>query len=522
MLGRMWRCSVLLLSAFVTSACVSAPQGKPEKPAPPPATAPRAPVDPLAGLDVYAAETLAAWKAPGMAIAVVRGDETGGHVALARGYGSRELGGAAPVDAHTRFPVASLTKTFTAAAVGQLVEDGKLGWDDPIKRHYPGFCVKDPHVGATLSLRDALAHRSGLEESADLLWIGTGFDRGEVIRRLCEVGQAAPLRTQFSYSNVAYVVAGEVAARASGQTWEELVKSRLLDPAGMRESGFGAPTSGENVARPHAERDGEIKPIAPRDVTNIGPAAGLVTSANDLARWLLLLLGRGAIEGKRVVGEGVVDGMLTPTTMVGLRPWQKELYPESHFLAHGMGLMLQDYRGRLVAWATGGIDGFSCSMALVPEDKLGVVVLSNVPFTGLPEGMVFRILDAHLGAPPKDWSAKRLAMSLASRARAAAAREARVGKRETTALPVPLEKLGGLYASRMFGDAVIENRDGVLTLRFANSARATLEPWRPGALLARFEDADLGTSFVTLTMDARGLVTSFSLEDHGAFTRVTR
>ncbi|TKC98826.1 serine hydrolase [Polyangium fumosum] len=520
----MLRRSAILVSALLASACASAPPLPPDKPAPPPPVeASPARVDPLAGLDVDAAETLAAWKAPGMAIAVVRGDEAGGHVVLARGYGTRELGGTAPVDAHTRFPVASLTKTFTAAAVGKLVEDGKLGWDDPIKRHFPGFCVKDPHVGATLSIRDALAHRSGLEESADLLWLGTGFDRGEVIRRLCEVGQEAPLRAKFSYSNVLYTVAGELAARASGQTWEELVTSRLLDPAGMRESGFGAPApGGENRASPHAERDGVLARIAPRDVTNIGPAAGLVTSAHDLARWLLLLLGRGTIEGKRVLAPEVVDALFTPTTMVGLRPWQKELYPESHFLAQGMGFMLQDYRGRLVAWGTGGIDGYSCSMALLPEEKLGIVVLTNVPFTGLPEGMVFRLVDAHLGAPPKDWSGKRLALSLASRARGAAARKERESKRETTSFPVPMEKFGGVYASPRFGDAVIEPRDGGLGLRFAKAARATLEPFRPGALLARFEDADLGTSLVTFTVDARGVVTSFSLEDHGAFTRVTR
>ncbi|WP_170319489.1 serine hydrolase [Polyangium spumosum] len=521
----MLRRSAILLAALLTSACASAPERRPDNPPPPPPAEapPPARVDPLAGIDAYAAETLAAWKAPGLAIAVVRGDETGGEVAFARGYGTRELDGAAPVDAHTRFPVASLTKTFTAAAVGALVDEGKFAWDDPLKRHFPGFCVKDPHVAVALTLRDVLAHRSGLEDRADLLWIGTGFDRREVIRHLCQVGQAAPLRTQFSYSNVLYAVAGEFTARASGLSWEELVKSRLLDPAGMGESGFGAPApGGENTARPHAERDGVLVPIAPRDVTNIGPAAGLVTSAHDLARWLLVLLGRGVIEGKRVVSAGVVDAMLTPTTMVGLRPWQKELYPESHFLAHGMGFMLQDYRGRLVAWATGGIDGYSCSMALLPEEKLGVVVLANVPFTGLPEGMVFRLLDAHLGAPPKDWSGKRLALSLASRARAAAARKERVGERETTAYPVPLERLGGLFASPMFGDAVIENRDGVLRLRFANAARATLEPWRPGALLARFEDADLEPSFVTFTMDTRGVVTSFVLGDHGTFKRVTR
>jgi CubicO group peptidase (beta-lactamase class C family) len=155
-----------------------------------------------------------------------------------------------------------------------------------------------------------------------------------------------------------------------------------------------------------------LRAIAPRNVDNIAPAAALYSSSSDLARWLLLLLGRGEIDGRRVLDARVIDTLLTPQTLVGLAPWQQTLYPKSHVLAQGMGLMLQDHHGHWVAWGTGGIDGYACSMALVPKAQLGVVVLTNVPWTGLPEGMVFWLLDRFLATGDKDWCAVRLALSL--------------------------------------------------------------------------------------------------------------
>lgn len=494
----------------------------------PACAAPDAPSAPMTGvpsdLDSYVLSALQAWRAPGVAIAVVRS----GRVLFARGFGRRALGGAAPVDSHTRFATASLTKMFTAAAAGQEVGAGRLAWEDPISSRLPGFALQDARVTAELTLRDVLAHRSGLDETADLLWMGTGYDQGEVLERLRAVRQAAPLRSAFSYSNVLYSAAGKVVARSAGSSWEELVRKRLLEPAGMRESGLGIPQAPDgNVARPHAEQDGALRVIAPRDVSNIAPAASLFSSAEDLARWLLVLLGRGEIEGRRVLDARAVEAMLTPQMLVGLAPWQKALYPESHFLAQGMGLMLQDYRGRLVAWGTGGIDGYSCSLALLPEEQLGVIVLTNVPWTGLPEGLVFWLLDKYLGAPGKDWSAVRLALSLQSRARRAEAWRTKEGARETTSWSVPPARFVGTYRSELLGPAVIElapaARSGEaparLRVRIARSLSMVLEPWRPGVLRIRPADPQLDPELCTFTTDSAGTVQSVVLGEWGTFQR---
>lgn len=487
-----------------------------------PKTPPQAPVAPvaaapaLAELDAYANAALTAWSAPGMAVAVVKD----GKLVVARGFGRRERGGQQPVDSHTRFAIASLTKGFTAAAAAMLVGEGKLAWEEPVVARLPGFALKDARVTAELSLRDVLSHRSGLDESADLLWLGTGYDRAEVVARLREVGQAAPLRAAFSYSNVLYSVAGSLIAQAAGQPYEQVVRSRLLEPLAMRDSGFGVPAADiANVARPHAERAGMLTTIPPRDVDNIGPAAALYASAEDLARWLQVLLGRGMLDGKRIIAEKAVDTILTPQMLVGLAGWQKALYPQSHFLTQAMGFMLQDYRGRLVAWGTGGIDGFSCSLALIPEEQLGVAVLTNVPWTGLPEAIVYFVLDDSLGVRGKDWSAVRLELSRKSRQRTAAARKAQEGQQESTTFSIASDKIVGTYTSALLGEAVIEQHDGQLSLRLGKSLRGSLMPWREGVLRVTFADAELGTTLCTLTLGAEGVVTAFTLSDHGKFSR---
>ncbi|HNN95469.1 MAG TPA: class A beta-lactamase-related serine hydrolase [Pseudomonadota bacterium] len=483
------------------------------------------PADPLSELDPYVATALSAWNAPGVAIAIVKD----GRVLLTRGYGRRQLGGGGLVDAHTRFALASLTKGFTAALASQQVAEGRLSLDQPIAARLPGFALADPRVTAELSLRDILSHRSGLAESAELLWPGTGYDSDELISRLRFVEQAAPLRTQFSYSNVLYVVAGKLVTAAAGRPFAEVLKTRLLDPAGLRDSGLGLPQANDdNFARPHAEQDGTLRVIAPRTVDNIAPAAALYSSAHDLARWLLLLLGRGKLDGQQLIPEAGVSAMLSPQMLVGLAPWQQALYPESHFLAQGLGFMLQDYRGELVAWGTGGIDGSSCSLALVPGRGLGIAVLANVPWTGLPEGLLFHIVDRALGVRGRDFSALRLALSLSSRARHAEALRQQLGPQISTAFPVPRARLVGRYHSPLLGDAwIVEPTEpttgpgaGALLLRIGKTWQAWLDPWRPDALRVRPIDRQLDPQLCKLRVAADGTVVGIQLDDHGAFERV--
>ncbi len=473
----------------------------------------------LAEIQRAAPHALAQWGAPALAIAAVVDNQ----VIFIGGFGNRRQDDEAKVDEHTRFALASLTKTFTAALVLQQAEEGKLSLGVPVRSLRRDFSLRDPVASEQLTLIDVLSHRSGIDESADLLWMGTGYDRSEVLRRIAQVPQATPFRSRFAYSNVLYVLAGEQAAERAGMSWESLLTKRILVPAKMTDAAMGiASASLGNAARPHAMRDGKLTPIDPRNLDNIAPAAGLYSSAADLSRWLKLWTQGGSLDGEQILSTSVVEAMLTPHTIVGLAPWAKKLYPESHFLLHGLGWMLQDYRGKMLAWNTGGIDGYSCSIAVLQDQqKFGVAVLTNVPFTGLPEAMVFQLIDAWLSAPSKDWIQIRLKMSMESRARQARAEQIELGPKNSAAWSVPVEKLLGRYVSSLLGNAEISQHNGVLTLRIAKTLSGKLSPWQANRLRMQFDDPAIAPAPLTFKLGASGSIDQFVLGEYGTFVRET-
>src|SRR6476620_4898494 len=248
------------------------------------------PAAPPPGFDAYVAEVLKAFTVPGAAVAIVKD----GKVVLAKGYGVRRLGEPTPVDAQTRFGIASNTKLFTASSLAMLVEAGKLEWDAPVIRYLPWFAMYDPFVTRELTVRDLLVHRSGLGLGAgDLLWWPPStYDRKEIARRLRYIKPATSFRTAYAYDNVLYLVAGEVIEAASGQSWEDFVRTHILQPVGMTHSDVYHSAAGRagNVATPHAEVNDTVRPVAPFLSDNTNPAGGVVSGAEDIAKWLIVQL----------------------------------------------------------------------------------------------------------------------------------------------------------------------------------------------------------------------------------------
>ena len=252
-------------------------------------------------LDAYVERVMKSFQVPGLCVAVVKD----GKVVVAKGYGVRKLGEATPVDAHTNFGIGSNTKAITATALGLLVEDGKLEWDAPVGRYLPWFQMWDPYVTRELTVRDLLVHRSGLGLGAgDLLWWpASTYNRREIVRRLRFVRPATSFRTAYAYDNVLYLVAGEVIEAVSGQTWEEFVRTRILQKAGMNGSNVShsAAAAGGNVAMPHARVEGVVQPVKPFDSDNTNPAGGINSNAEDMAKWMLVQLSGGQLaDGTRL------------------------------------------------------------------------------------------------------------------------------------------------------------------------------------------------------------------------------
>jgi CubicO group peptidase (beta-lactamase class C family) len=444
----------------------------------------------VAALDAYFARALAEWDVPGMSVAVVKD----GQVVLAKGYGVRERGKPERVDEHTRFAIASNTKAFTAAALAVLVDQKKLSWDDPVRKWLPWFELRDPIASAEIRVRDLVSHRAGLGElSGDLLWYGTPWSREEVLRRARFLEPRFPFRTQYGYSNVMFVAAGEVVAAASGLSWDAFVEAQFFGPLGMSDTvtTVRALSPGSNTATPHGPVGTGERAYPWYSWDAAAAAAGVISSAHDMSRWLLLQLGRGTLDGRTYFSDPQSRAMWTPHISFTISREAEARSPTTHFRGYGMGWSLRDYHGRMIASHGGAYDGMYSALSLVPEERLGVVVLTN-GMTGLGDALAARVVDAYLGVPERDWSRELLEREREHvRQRADAVRKAIEPEFPGTKPSLALEAYAGSYSGNVYGEATVSLESGALVLRLAANPDlvADLSPLQFDTFLIRWRKA---------------------------------
>lgn len=478
----------------------------------------QAPPAPLADLDAYIERVLDDWKAPGIALAVVKDDE----VVFAKGYGVRTVGGRERVDAHTVFAIASTSKAFTAAAIAMLVDEGRLGWEDRVVDRLPGFRLSDPYASQELRVRDLLAHRSGLPRG-DRLWYASPFGRQEVLRRIRLLEPESSFRSRYGYQNIMFLAAGELIPAVTDTSWDDFLRTRIFEPLGMERTrttirGLG---SLGNLATPHGMIDGAVVAIPWRNFDNLGGAGSIVSSVADMAQWLRLQLGKGAFEGRRLFSDSVAREMHTAQTAIPGSEADTRVFPETHLQAYGLGWFLQDYRGRLVVRHSGSLDGMRTHVILVPEEALGVVAMTNLAESRVPQAVAWHVIDRYLGPRDKDWNAVLLAEAARSRAQADSARERREASRlEGTAPSHPLSDLVGAYRSPLYGTAVVEMRNDGLALTIGPSYAGRLEHWQRNTFRAVWDDRYLGTDWVSFGLDRMSRIDLLDVEGFGVFVRV--
>ncbi len=465
--------------------------------------------DPLAGLDTWIPAAMARWEVPGVAVAVVKDQK----VVMARGFGVRSVNEPGVVDADTLFGIGSNTKAFTATALGLLVKEGKISWDDPVLRYLPEFQMSDPLVTRKITVRDLLCHRSGLATFAgDLMAFGSVYDRAEVIQRIRFIEPGYDFRTGFGYSNLMFLVAGEIIPRAGGASWDDFVRQRFFTPLGMARSSttLAELLAATNVAAPHGLIDGKVVPIPHDNVDNIAPAGSINSSANDMARWLLLQTGNGAYDGRQVVDPSVISETRTLHNAIPVGEAATKLNPWTHFSGYGLGWGLSDYRGRLLVSHTGGLNGMISMVAIVPEENLGVVVLTNFDTHPLSRAVTNTILDAYLGADDQGWDQRYADVVQKLRDRRELEGKARDQAHLANTKPsLPLEAYAGRYTSAVFGDAQVTLVGGVLTLTPTSHPGiiGRLDPWQLDTFLCAWSDAVWDQSLVYFDLDDAGAVT---------------
>jgi CubicO group peptidase (beta-lactamase class C family) len=472
--------------------------------------------DALRGLDAWISSAMREWEVPGMAIAVIRNDS----VIHARGYGVRELGTAEPVDEHTLFAIASTTKALTVGALGMLVDDGRIDWDDPVSRHLPGFELQDPFISRELTIRDLLTHRAGLSRS-DNLWIAAPFDRPEVLRRARQL-PAAGFRAEYGYNNIMYIAAGELVAAVSGVSWDDFVQQRIFTPLGMTRSTTRSAVvdTRANVATAHTRPGGRLLVMERRNYDNIGGAGAAWSSVHDMAQWVRLQLNEGSAGGRQLLRRETVREMHAPQTIIRGDTVTDRLFPNTHFRAYGLGWRMEDYHGRKVVHHSGSINWTRTHVGMIPSEGIGVVVIANLSTSNLQQAIMYRVLDALLGLPERDWSAEYLL--LARRSEEAAARRAReveASRVAGTAPSLPTASYAGRYSHELFGDVTIDVEAGGLVLRYAPDYTADLEHWHHDTFRGAWRRTGFGQAFVTFALDSRARAASLELEGFGRFVR---
>lgn len=448
-----------------------------------------------------------AWNIPGLALAIVRDDS----VVLARGFGVREAGRSDAVDAATLFAIGSTTKAFTSTSLAILVGEGSLGWSDRVIEHEPRFELADPWTTRAITVRDLLAHRSGLPP-ANLMWLTGQLDADQMIRRLRHLEPAAGFRTELSYQNVLYLVAGRVLAARSGLPWKTFVRRRLLEPLAMERTRTGVAGLEEvsNVARPHAPLEAGIRPVPYRDIDALGPAGSLLSSAADMAKWLRFQLAGGQVGERRVVAEAALLETRRPQIVMQPQGPLAAFYPEARHLSYAMGWVVSEYRGEPLLDHGGGIDGMTSLVALMPEKGLGVAILTNLQMAAPPYWILYPVLDQLLGHEPVDRSPPFRTLSDQMAALVAAEPE----RVEDAPPSLPLDGYAGDYVSEPLGRARVVLREGGLVFEMGRLS-APLEPWHFDTFRAPWRDrawrSAAGAGWVTFRLDRHGRVDALEL-----------
>jgi CubicO group peptidase (beta-lactamase class C family) len=407
-----------------------------------------------------------AWSIPGAAVAVVQNDR----VLHVQGYGVKEAGGTEPVTADTLFQIASTTKAFTTTALAMLASDGKLSFDDPVRKHVPYFRLHDVCADGNVTLRDIVSHRTGLE-SHDSLWDDTTLTREQVIRSLGRIQLAQPFRTTYQYHNIMFIAAGEAVAGASGMSWDEFVRTRIFQPLKMTST---VTSQADWIRADHATghrydwKSGVARARTADDVATLGSGGAIKSSARDLANWVRFHLADGAFEGRQLLDAEQLEETKTPQMVRRMSETTAALNPETHLLTYAMGWNVQDYRGEKLVWHSGSLNGFRTQVILMPRRKTGFVVMINAERGYGLYALRNTLADMVIGSKPhRDWNAYYLGVDRTEEERSEKTKQARMAKRIPDTTPTrPLAEYAGEYTNEAYGPVNVRVVDSALTLQW--------------------------------------------------------
>ena len=466
-------------------------------------------------IDAFVNQAMRAWNIPGLALAIVRDDQ----VMLVKGYGVRDMSKTDPVDEHTLFAIGSNTKAFTATAIGLLVQDGKLAWDDPVTKYLPTFQLHDAHTTQLITIRDLLCHRSGLGTWAGDVLLLSRYPTEEVVRRLRHIPPDYSFRAGYGYSNLMFITAGLIMETVSGMSWDDFIRQHLFEPLGMTDSATNPCffENRRNIATPHEDVRGKLQTVIYREDAHVGAAGSICASVADIASWLRLQINQGSLNGKQIVDSSILTETHMPHTPIKLTAIEKKLFPSRHFSAYGLGWFLNDTYGRFIVRHTGGVDGMLSSTLVLPGEKIGVAVFTNKLPNSAFVVLSHYLIEKLLGMPPQDWIQIYTDLENEEKEKSEHARQQREAARAKDTRPsLALEKYAGAYDSAILGGATISvPRSGnvlQVQLQAHESISGTLEHWHYDTFRCHWNDPVLGESLIPFITDGQGQVAEFRVK----------
>ena len=450
-------------------------------------------------LDKYYAKMVKDWDLPSASIGIVKN----GKLIFTGNYGVLEEGKKEKPNEQSLYAIASNSKAFTSAIIGMLVQEEKLNWNDKVKKHLPYFAMYDPWVSEHITIRDLLCHRSGLGTfSGDNIWYKSNATSKEIIENIKDVPQAFEFRAGFGYSNLMYITAGEIIKTVTGKTWGENVKKRILNPLGMNRTISSITDLKEkgNFATPHARKENENVVIPWVNWDNVASTGGLISSVEDVSKWMIFNLNNGIIGNDTLLSRGTRNTVWTPHNNFQVNHADKNF--DQHFSSYGLGWGLSDYHGRLKVGHTGGYDGMITAITLIPDEDLGIVVLTNGVKSPIGAATNYA-LDVFLGLETKDWSTDYLDR-VDKRAEEDTRISSRREKRVLNTMPsVSRENFVGEYTSDIYGKISITDKDDQLKLVFEHSPllSATLTHWHYDAWEIHWDHPQAWFSFGTIKIN---------------------
>lgn len=503
---RRWRTNACVALLVSWSACVSASPSSVSTPE----------------LDAFAQKTMQTFGTPGMAVTVVDGDMITTHA-----YGVRRLGDAAPVDAHTIFPIGSNTKAFTTAALAILVDQGKLRWDDRVVDKLPGFRMYDAYASSEMTVTDLLVHRSGLGlGEGDLMMFPTSDrTRAQLIHDIRYLKPARSFRGGYDYDNVLYIVAGALVEAASGQSWEDFVQQQILDPLQMRDTQTSIDAAPVDKVSLHAKNTTAVRGVGQQSVLKtvmtgkvFAPAGALQVSAADMGPWLKLQLDSGQLDkSRRIFSEAAAQMLWTPQTLIPISALPKPLaLAQPQFEAYALGFEVQDYRGHKIITHLGGVLGGVSAVVIIPERNAAFAIMLNSEDVGTLFAMREHLLDTLLGLPSPDWIASYKEVFDGINASAVAALKSPARATHPERGPsLPLSDYAGVYRDPWYGTATVaRDAKGKLTISFDHSPgmHGTLEHVQYDTFRTHWAMPDVEDAYVTFALTPEGGIERMNLK----------